>query len=228
MPSSSLNGFMNPSLDVTLPKNLKSFKLYDDGGKDGRYSNHYNGNVNVTAPEGYVMQISGSITTDGYNSSSNSDFLSISNLNASNREFRSALAGEETAINPYYTYGNYTRFSFYSNEIRNYDGFDVTVRLVKADQNTITIAETSGGTVTANQEKASVGTNVTITLTPNDGHIVKSLNVTDENGIEADSMLRVMMVWEASDSYKEIEPQEFETFERNGFTVVEWGGSEIK
>ena len=54
------------------------------------------------------------------------------------------------------------------------------------------------------------------------------LNVTDENGIEADSMLRVMMVWEASDSYKEIEPQEFETFERNGFTVVEWGGSEIK
>lgn len=54
------------------------------------------------------------------------------------------------------------------------------------------------------------------------------LNVTDENGIEADSMLRVMMVWEASDSYKEIEPQEFETFERNGFTVVEWGGTEIK
>ena len=54
------------------------------------------------------------------------------------------------------------------------------------------------------------------------------LNVTDENGIEADSMLRVMMVWEASDIYKEIEPQEFETFERNGFTVVEWGGTEIK
>ena len=54
------------------------------------------------------------------------------------------------------------------------------------------------------------------------------LNVTDENGAKADSMLRVMMVWEASDSYKEIEPQEFETFERNGFTVVEWGGSEIK
>jgi hypothetical protein len=36
------------------------------------------------------------------------------------------------------------------------------------------------------------------------------------------------MVYEASDEYVEMEPQTFETFERNGFTVVEWGGSEIK
>ena len=54
------------------------------------------------------------------------------------------------------------------------------------------------------------------------------LNVTDKNGNKADSMLRVMMVWEASENYVDIEPQEFETFERNGFTVVEWGGTEIK
>ena len=54
------------------------------------------------------------------------------------------------------------------------------------------------------------------------------LNVEDANGNKADSMLRVMMVWESSDSFVEIEPQEFETFERNGFTVVEWGGTEIK
>ena len=33
---------------------------------------------------------------------------------------------------------------------------------------------------------------------------------------------------EAADEYQEIEPQEFETFERNGFTVVEWGGTEVK
>jgi hypothetical protein len=55
-----------------------------------------------------------------------------------------------------------------------------------------------------------------------------ALNVTDENGNSADSVLRVLMVYEASDEYVEMEPQTFETFERNGFTVVEWGGSEIK
>jgi hypothetical protein len=54
------------------------------------------------------------------------------------------------------------------------------------------------------------------------------LQVTDSEGNPADSMLRVMMVWEAADAYTELKPQEFETFERNGFTVVEWGGTEIK
>ena len=54
------------------------------------------------------------------------------------------------------------------------------------------------------------------------------LKVTDSEGNPADSMLRVMMVWEAADEYTELKPQEFETFERDGFTVVEWGGSEIK
>ena len=45
--------------------------------------------------------------------------------------------------------------------------------------------------------------------------------------IVTDSMLRVFMVWEASDAYQEIEPQEFHGFDRNGFTVVEWGGTEV-
>ena len=55
-----------------------------------------------------------------------------------------------------------------------------------------------------------------------------ALNVSDTTGKEADSMLRVMMAWKSVDEYTEIEPQTFETFERNGFTVVEWGGCEVK
>ena len=39
-----------------------------------------------------------------------------------------------------------------------------------------------------------------------------------------DSILRVYMAYYASDEYVEIEPQSFDGFERNGFTVVEWGG----
>ena len=39
-----------------------------------------------------------------------------------------------------------------------------------------------------------------------------------------DSILRVYMSYYASDKYVEIEPQEFDVFERKGFTVVEWGG----
>ena len=43
-----------------------------------------------------------------------------------------------------------------------------------------------------------------------------------------DSMLRVFMTYVPLDEAVDIEPQQLETFERNGFTVVEWGGSEIK
>ncbi len=45
---------------------------------------------------------------------------------------------------------------------------------------------------------------------------------------QPDSILRVFMAWQALDTYIEIEPQIFESFERVGFTVVEWGGAEIK
>ncbi|MBP5607031.1 MAG: hypothetical protein J6X66_02005 [Lachnospiraceae bacterium] len=54
-----------------------------------------------------------------------------------------------------------------------------------------------------------------------------ALSVKDAEGNEADSILRVMMAWKAVDAAVEIEAQEFESFERNGFTVVEWGGTEI-
>lgn len=44
---------------------------------------------------------------------------------------------------------------------------------------------------------------------------------------EPDSLLRVFMAWKPVDHEVEIEAQEFEPFERNGFTVVEWGGSTL-
>lgn len=42
-----------------------------------------------------------------------------------------------------------------------------------------------------------------------------------------DSVLRVFMVYKSIDKYIEVDPQVFSPFERNGFTVIEWGGSQI-
>ena len=50
---------------------------------------------------------------------------------------------------------------------------------------------------------------------------VAALNVTPA----PDSVLRVYMYAYATDKYIEMQPQEFEPFERVGFTVVEWGGT---
>ncbi len=53
------------------------------------------------------------------------------------------------------------------------------------------------------------------------------LEVTASDGEVAD-VLRVMMAWQAADEYVEIDPQNFDGFERTGFSVVEWGGEEVK
>ena len=42
-----------------------------------------------------------------------------------------------------------------------------------------------------------------------------------------DSVLRIFMAYAPLEEAIDIEPQQLETFERNGFAVVEWGGSEI-
>ena len=43
-----------------------------------------------------------------------------------------------------------------------------------------------------------------------------------------DSLLRIFMVYVPLEEAMDIEPQQLETFERKGFTVVEWGGSYVK
>jgi len=43
-----------------------------------------------------------------------------------------------------------------------------------------------------------------------------------------DSILRVFMVYKSLDNKQEIQPQEIKPFSRNGFAVVEWGGTEIE
>ena len=42
-----------------------------------------------------------------------------------------------------------------------------------------------------------------------------------------DTLLRVFMAYYPSDTDVDIEPQSFAPATRNGFTVVEWGGSRV-
>lgn len=43
-----------------------------------------------------------------------------------------------------------------------------------------------------------------------------------------DTLIRVFMAWQATDAYMELPRQELTAPNRTGFTVVEWGGTEIK
>ena len=43
-----------------------------------------------------------------------------------------------------------------------------------------------------------------------------------------DTLVRVFMAWKKADSYTDIPQQELTAPKRNGFTVIEWGGTEVK
>ncbi|MBP3501557.1 MAG: hypothetical protein J6J63_05010 [Oscillospiraceae bacterium] len=43
-----------------------------------------------------------------------------------------------------------------------------------------------------------------------------------------DTLIRVFMAWQASDTPVVLENQELSAPDRTGFTVVEWGGAEMK
>ena len=49
-----------------------------------------------------------------------------------------------------------------------------------------------------------------------------------EFSVEPDIILKVLMQFKPLEEYIEIPEQKLTTPERNGFVVVEWGGSEIK
>lgn len=53
-------------------------------------------------------------------------------------------------------------------------------------------------------------------------------NMPLELSVEPDTLIRILMQYKPLDEYIEVKEQELVTPERNGFTVVEWGGTEIK
>ena len=43
-----------------------------------------------------------------------------------------------------------------------------------------------------------------------------------------DTLIRVFMAWQSADSYVKLPEQKLTAPDRAGFTVVEWGGTEVK
>lgn len=42
-----------------------------------------------------------------------------------------------------------------------------------------------------------------------------------------DTIIRILMQFKALNNYVEVKEQKLETIRREGFTIVEWGGTEI-
>ena len=159
-----------------------TFKVYDDGGKSGNYSNSCACYLNIDVPSGYVLQLSGNITTARF------DFLIVYDGNTTNAsklldKARSPNANLQTTIPTVTSSGTNMRLYFQSDATYNYAGLDLTVTVINtsADNNITVSNPATGGNVTSNKSTAKVSEEVTLTASPSDGYMLSDLSVKDAN-----------------------------------------------
>ena len=165
---------------VEIPAGVESFKVYDDGGKDNDHSQNCTGTLVLTAPENYLLRLSGKITTDAY------DYLTVYDGSKENgskllNEVRSTSSGTETGIKPVTSKGNVMTIYFYTNNFYEEAGLDLTVTVVNpnTEYNVNVINPAEGGSVTASPTSAKVNETVTLTATPASGYLLSGISVTD-------------------------------------------------
>ncbi len=169
--------------EVTIPSGVTSFKVYDDGGPTGNYRGFCDGTLVLTAPEGYVLQLTGYITTD-----ENWSELTVYDSDGSSKqidELSGTNDGSQTAISPIVSSGQSMTISFY-----RYSGntsLDLTVTLASTNKEyDIAVNTVTGGSVACSVggstvSKAKANDVVTLTATPASGYLLRGISVVDAN-----------------------------------------------
>ena len=161
--------------------NITTFKVYDNGGKSGNYDNNCNGTLVITAPEGCVLQLSGSANTEA-----SWDKLTVyDNNEASGDKLINELSGVVNPITTVSSTGQSMTLYFKSDSSGARAGFDLTVTVVNPNQNFgITINADANGIVESDKSEAKINELVTLTATPNDGFVLSGLSVKDAGNNE--------------------------------------------
>jgi hypothetical protein len=164
MPVSGTNTVEITAADIA--GGLTTFKVYDDGGKSGDYSNDAFGHLSLIVPTGYGVLISGTVETEV-----DFDKLTIYNeavsgslsLNDENRLF---ISDEVVSV------------TFESNGSNANSGFALKVSVVK--HSIVYVVDVDGGIVRSDKYKWIAGETVTLTIVPEGARYeLGSLNVMD-------------------------------------------------
>ena len=160
----------NENRVISIPSGVQSFKVYDDGGKNGNYSNDYEHSLRLTPPSGYVLQLEGSIKTNDDN-----DYLTVKDY----ADGRTLLDKGRSVSGKLYAAS--MLLTFHSDASGNNSGLDLTVTVIPK-KNVTVVDDVTGGTIQANKNMATPGSAVTLTATMESGYYLQSVNITNSNG----------------------------------------------
>ena len=198
------------TIDANIPAGVQSFKVYDDGGMSGNYSINSNGKLVLTAPSGYVLQLTGLMRTGDTTGQSQlvslnpttykfvytcsaDDYLEVydgSNTSASNLVRKVTSSCDETrgpqltSVNRVLSSGNTMTLLFKSGELRPTTfGLNLLVKLIPSTNKITYVDENSGGTVTSSSPKTgNIGSIVNYTYSYSSDYLVSEIKVEAENG----------------------------------------------
>ena len=188
MPTSNKNNTPWPTINLQtlLDNGVTSLTVYDDGGKDGNYSNQCNGYLILQAPTGYRLRFSGTITSENGSRSDELEVFNGTSVNYTNTVFVnmwSTTNGEPTPFGPYTSSGNEVLVTFYSYGSPAYAGFEMTVDLVDATQPfAITKTTATGGSIETTVgglpvTQTTMDQTVTVTASPESGYWLSDISV---------------------------------------------------
>ena len=170
------------TLKVSIPANVESFKVYDDGGFSGKHSLYSESYAELTAPEGHILRVTGNIKVVSSYYANLTIFDGEKTAKKLLDAKGSSTSGESTDIGRIVSSGRVATLYFHSSPygVSVDDGLDLKVEVLDAS---VTHNIMVPDDVTADVgNAAAVNTSVKLTVTPPDNKtMLVGINV-DANG----------------------------------------------
>jgi hypothetical protein len=176
-----LDMLKNGNSKIYIPSKVKSFNLYDNGGKNGAYENNSNDILTLTAPDGFYLMVTGSMTLD---KGGDSLYIFDGTSTSATKLFggSSTTSGLAYSIPTKTSSGRSLTFRFKSNGSGAYSGLNLKVSVVPVSYAITIVNDNSQGTMTSDKEFATLDETVTLTATPADGYLFDGVSVEDNYG----------------------------------------------
>ena len=176
---------------INLRKEMKIIKIYDNGGSSDNYTDSCDASLNLVAPEGYNLRLTGTVTTEA-SSTNVYDYLQIYNGIVTVEKY-STSSNSPDSVGTITSVNRVMSLTFHSDGSVNAAGLDLTAEVL-GDAHTVTVASVSNGSVTPSSFGARTGGVVTLTAKPNSGYVLKSVRVKTPSG----DTVRATSSWQTS------------------------------
>lgn len=177
--------------EVVVPAGVSTFKVYDCGGPDKTYGYNDYGYLLITAPAGRLIELKGTVTCDTYSWMILYDGNTTSSSKMGPKTSYNGPSGDD--IGTLLSSGNQVLVFFRSQttypSYANYDGVDLTVNIIdpSASHNITIVNNDENGSVSVASSTANINEQVVVTVTPDDGYLLNSLEIVDADNNKLES-----------------------------------------